>query len=89
MQETWFQSLCWEDPLAKKITTHYSILAWRVPWTVEPVRLQSMGSQSGTQLHHTHTHTHTHYVSESDLLKIHLESSSATIPRFPPAYNIL
>ena len=42
-----------------------------------------------TAASHTHTHTHTHYVSESDLLKIHLESSSATIPRFPPAYNIL
>ena len=37
----------------------------------------------------SHTHTHTHYVSESDLLKIQLESSSVTIPYFPPAYNIL
>ena len=34
MQETWFQSLGWEDPLEKGKATHYSILAWRIPWTV-------------------------------------------------------
>jgi len=42
MQETWVQSLDWEDPL-KKGTAHSSILAWRIPWTEEPGRLQSMG----------------------------------------------
>ena len=41
MQETQAQSLGQEDPLA----THSSILAWRIPWTEEPVELQSMGSQ--------------------------------------------
>ena len=41
----WFQSLGWEDPLEKKITTHSSILAWRVPWTVEPDRILPMGLQ--------------------------------------------
>ena len=35
----------WEDPLAKEMATHSSILAWRVPWTEEPGGLQSMGSQ--------------------------------------------
>ena len=35
--------LGWEDPLEKGMATHYSILAWRVPWTEEPDRLQSMG----------------------------------------------
>ena len=35
----------WEDPLEKEMATHSSILAWRVPWTEEPGRLQSMGSQ--------------------------------------------
>ena len=45
MQETWVQSLGWEDPLEKGTATHSSILAWRIPWTEEPGRLQSMGSQ--------------------------------------------
>ena len=45
MQETWVQCLGREDPLWKEITTHFSILAWRIPWTEEPGRLQSMGSQ--------------------------------------------
>ena len=43
--ETRVQSLDWEDPLEKEITTHSSIFAWRIPWTEEPGRLQSMGSQ--------------------------------------------
>ena len=34
MQETWVQSLSWEDPLEKGKASHYSILAWRIPWTV-------------------------------------------------------
>ena len=34
MQETWVQSLGWEDPLEKGMATHSSILAWRIPWTV-------------------------------------------------------
>ena len=45
MQETWVQSLGQEDPLEKEMATHSSILAWRIPWTGEPGRLQSMGSQ--------------------------------------------
>ena len=45
MQETWVQSLGWEDPLEKEMATHSSILAWRIPRTEEPVRLQSMGSK--------------------------------------------
>ena len=35
----------WEDPLEKEMATHSSILAWEIPWTEEPGRLQSMGSQ--------------------------------------------
>ena len=50
MQETWVRSLGWEDPLEKGMVTHSSILAWRIPWTEEPGGLQSMGSQSLTQL---------------------------------------
>ena len=41
MQETWVQSLGWEDPLEKGMTTHSGILAWRIPWTEELGRLQS------------------------------------------------
>ena len=37
--------LGWEDPLEKGMATHSSILAWRIPWTEEPGKLQSMGSQ--------------------------------------------
>ena len=45
MQETWVRSVGWEHPLEKGMATHSSILAWRIPWTEEPGRLQSMGSQ--------------------------------------------
>ena len=45
MQETRIRSLGQEDPLEKEMVTHSSILAWRIPWTEKPGRLQSMGSQ--------------------------------------------
>ena len=45
MRETRFLSLGWEDPLEKEMATHSSTLAWKIPWTEEPGRLQSMGSQ--------------------------------------------
>ena len=45
MQETWVQSLGQEDPLEKEMAPHSSTLAWKIPWTEEPGRLQSMGSQ--------------------------------------------
>ena len=45
MQETQVQSLGWEDLLEKEMATYSSILAWKIPWTEEPGRLQSMGSQ--------------------------------------------
>ena len=44
MQETQVRSLGWEDPLEETMAIHSSILAWRVPWTEEPGRLQPMGS---------------------------------------------
>ena len=46
MQETWLQSLGQEDPLQKEMATHSSFLAWEIPWTQEPGRLQSVGLQS-------------------------------------------
>ena len=45
MRETWVHSLAREDPLEKEMATHFSILAWEIPQTEEPGRLQSMGSQ--------------------------------------------
>ena len=42
-QETWVQSLCWEDPLEEGMAARSSILAWRIPWTEEPGALQTMG----------------------------------------------
>ena len=70
IQETWVQSLGWEDTLEKEIATHTSILAWRIPWIEEPGGLQSMGSQ---RVRHnwatnTHTHTHTHIITSGELM---------------------
>ena len=45
LRETWVGSLGWADPLEKAMATHSSTLAWRIPWTEKPGRLQSMGSQ--------------------------------------------
>ena len=76
VQETWVQFLGWEDLLEKEISTHSSILAWRIPWTEEPGRLQSIVSQrvrhcwTDLALHDMHTHTHTHiyiYIFEQSL----------------------
>jgi len=50
IQETWVQSLGWEDPLEEEMATHSSILAWEIPWTEEPEGLQSIGSKSQTLL---------------------------------------
>ena len=54
VRDTWVLSLGWEDPLKKGMATHSSILVWRIPWTEEPGRLWSMGSQSQTQLSDFH-----------------------------------
>ena len=45
MWETRVSSLGWEDPLEKEMAPHFSTLAWEIPWTEEPGRLQSMGLQ--------------------------------------------
>ena len=45
MKETWVQPLDWEDPLEKGMAAHSSILAWGTPWTEQPGRLESTGSQ--------------------------------------------
>ena len=45
MRETWVQSLGQEDPLEKEMAIHFSTIAWKIPWTEEPGRLQFMGLQ--------------------------------------------
>ena len=61
MQETWPQSLCWEDPLEKEMAAHSSILAWKIPWTAEPGRLLSMGSQRVGQTERFHFYSSSEY----------------------------
>ena len=58
MQETWVWSLGQGDPLEKERATHSSILAWEIPWTEDPGRLQFMGSQRVGHNWVTNTHTH-------------------------------
>ena len=50
VQETWVQSLGWEDPLEKEMATHSSILAWRIPWTVAWWATARVVEKSWTQL---------------------------------------
>ena len=64
--ETWVWSLGWEDSLEKRMATHPSIIAWRIPWTEEPGRLQSMGSQRVGQYWGTNTFTLICMKSESE-----------------------
>ena len=56
MQEIWARSLSGEDPLKEEMATYSSILAWRIPWTEEPGRLQSVGWQ---RIRHDYAHTGT------------------------------
>ena len=51
VRETWVQSLVWEDPLEKGKATHSSVLAWRIPWTVWYMRLQSWAGLSDFHFH--------------------------------------
>ena len=55
MRETWVPSLGWEDPLEKEMAIHFSTIAWKIPWTEEPGRLQSMGLQRVDMTERLHT----------------------------------
>ena len=59
VQETWVQSLGREDPMEKEMATYFNILAWRIPWTEEAGRLQSMRSQRVEHVLVTNTFTST------------------------------
>ena len=52
-EETWVQSMGQEDTLEEGTATNFSILAWRIPWTEEPSRLQSIGLHSSVQFSHS------------------------------------
>ena len=56
MQETWVPSLDWEDLLEKEMAPHSSSLAWKIPWTEEPGRLQSMGRKESDVTEQLHFH---------------------------------
>ena len=58
MWETWVRSLGREDPLAKEMATHSSILAWRIPWTEELGGLQSTGRKDSDTTEWLHFHFH-------------------------------
>ena len=79
MQGTWVQSLGREDPLEKVMATPSSTLAWKIPWTEKPGRLQSMGSQSWSQVS---DFTFTFFLLTlilSDILRKHVFSISVTL----------
>ena len=59
MWETWVRSLGWEDPLEKKMATHSSTLAWKIPWMEERGRLEPMGSQELDTTEQLHFHFQT------------------------------
>ena len=63
MQDTQVQSLGWEDLLEEEMATHSSTLAWRIPWTEEPGRLQSMGVEKSQTRLSDLTFTFTKYTS--------------------------
>ena len=66
-QEMQVRSLGWEDPLEKEMAKHSSVLAWEIPWTEDPGRLQSMGSQESLEQLSISTHTSLWLRSDHDL----------------------
>ena len=64
MRETRFQSLGGEDPLEKEMAPHSSTLAWKIPWTEKPGRLQSMGRKESDTTERLHFHFHLKFITE-------------------------
>ena len=85
MWKTWIWFLGWEDPLKKGMGTHFSILAWRIPWTEEPGRLQSMGSRRVSKDWATFTFTKltikVMYLNHPETTPLHLDSWKNCLPR--------
>ena len=61
MPKTWVQSLGQEDALEKRMATHSSMLAWRIPWTEKLGRVQSVGSKKLDRTKRLNTRTYTHH----------------------------
>ena len=80
LQETLIPSLGGEDPLEEKITTHFSILAWKIPWTEEPGGLQSKGLQ---WVRHDWATKHTHTVLRCGCADLHSHQQCGRV-LFPP-----
>ena len=86
MQDTWVRSLGQEDPLKKGMATHSSILAWRIPWTEEPGRLQSVGRR---ELDMTERLSIVHSTSyDSRVLEVELKYSFISEDPFVPQFLI-
>ena len=73
MRETWVLSLDQEDPLEKEMAIHSSTIAWKVPWTEEPGRLQSMGVAESD----TTERLHCHFQVLRERLKLHHHAQEA------------
>ena len=82
-QETWVWSPGWEDPLKEGTANHSSILDWRIPWTGEPGRLQSTGSQRVRHNWATSMHAHTIACQASLWMEVSWQKYSSGLP-FPP-----
>ena len=87
MWETWVPSLDGEDPLKKRMATHSSILAWRIPWTEEPGSYSPCCHQSRTWLSNSHTHTHTHTYTHSSRTLWKGKLTSPHPPRNPHSHG--
>ena len=59
-QKTWFRSLGQDEPLEEETASHFSILAWKIPWTEEPGSHSPWGRKKSAMTELTHTHPHTH-----------------------------
>ena len=79
MQETWVQSLDWEDHLEKEMATHFSVLAWGIPWTGEPGRLQSWDPQELDTTERLNPELNNEYV-----LQVSKDVSPCPLPAGPP-----
>ena len=74
-RQMWVQSLGWEDPLGKEMTTHSSVLAWKIPWREEPWELQSRGHKGvrhNLVTEHTHTYVRLYTSVRSDSFRTEL-----------------
>ena len=74
-QETWVQSLGWEDPLEEGMATYSSTLAWRIPWTEEPGGLQPKGSDTNSRTQLKQLSMHIHRLRNSVATKCHIFQS--------------